>query len=259
MPESYPLETESHFAQALADAARVLALAHFRQPLAVELKSDLSPVTLADRAIEAELRRLIHARHPDHGIYGEEFGREAGSEYTWVIDPIDGTRSFICGVPQFGTLIALLLDGAPVLGVIDMPALGERWLGCRARTTKFQGAPASTSARVRVADARIITTSPDAFERAEDWRRYDALSRRAATRRFGGDCHSYGLLASGHCELVVEAGLQPYDFLALVPVIEGAGGRITDWSGAPLSLASDGRVIAAANDQVWREALDALA
>jgi myo-inositol-1(or 4)-monophosphatase len=251
-PES-PLE----FAQQLADAARPIALRHFRRPLQVDWKSDASPVTVADREIETELRELIRARFPEHGILGEEFGAQRGGEYTWVVDPIDGTRSFISGMPLFGTLIALLQGAAPVLGLIDMPALDERWLGHAGMPTRRNGVDARCSSCTRLAQARIYTTSPDTFD-GGDWNRYDALSRRAAVRRYGGDCYSYGLLASGHCELVVEAGLQPYDYLALVPVVEGAGGRISDWNGAPLGRDSDGRVIAAANAVLWQLALESL-
>ena len=245
------------FAQRLADSARPIALRHFRSPLAVELKSDASPVTIADREIEQELRRLIRAEFPSHGILGEEFGVQPGSGHTWVLDPIDGTRSFICGIPLFGTLIALLDDAAPVLGVIDVPALGERWVGAAATPTLCNGTPVRTSGCTRIEDARICTTTPDSFAPA-DWDRYEAISRHAAVRRFGGDCYGYCLLASGHCDLVIEAGLQPYDHLALVRVIEGAGGVITDWQGKALGLRSDGRVVAAATPLLWQAALDRL-
>ena len=246
------------FAHHLADASRPIARAHFRQPLAVELKSDLSPVTIADRAIEQELRRLIRDRYPAHGILGEEFGRESGSECTWVLDPIDGTRSFISGMPLFGTLIALLQGTQPVLGIIDIPGTGERWSGTLGGESRFGDAVARTSACVDLSRARVYATTPDMFN-AEDWPKFDRLSRAAALRRYGGDCYAYGLLASGHCELVVEAGMQPYDYLALVPVIEGAGGRISDWQGQPLGLESDGRVLAAAGEALWKQALTILA
>ena len=259
---TFPAADDLHayvaFAQRLADAARPIALRYFLRPLAVETKSDASPVTVVDREIETELRRLIRAEHPAHGILGEEFGAQEGSEYTWVLDPIDGTRSFICGNPLFGTLIALLHDGTPVLGVIDIPALGERWTGAAEMPTLFNGAAARTSACARIADARVSTTTPDSFS-PEDWTRYERVSRMCATRRFGGDCYAYGLLASGHCDLVIEAGLQPYDHLALVAVIEGAGGRVTDWRGNALGPGSDGRVVAASTTALWEQALEALA
>ena len=243
------------FAEDLADAARPIAMRHFRKPLAVVTKADGSPVTLADRSIEEALRALIAERYPDHGIYGEEFGAELRSS-TWVLDPIDGTKSFVTGLPLFGTLIALVEGDHPVLGVIDVPALRERWTGTR-EGTHFNGRPVWTSAQRVLAEARLYTTSPDAFS-AAGLAAFERLAGRTAMRRFGGDCYAYGLLASGHCDLVVEEGLQPYDFMALVCVVEGAGGVVTDWAGAPLGLYSDGRVIAAATRQLHHDAIRAL-
>ena len=251
------LERELALAQRLADAARPIALRYFRRTLTVEQKADHSPVTVADRTIETELRRLIRAEFPAHGIHGEEFDDQAGSEFTWVLDPIDGTKSYISGLPLFGTLIALLQEQQPVLGVMDMPALGERWVGRIGAPTLFNEHAARTSGCSRIERARVYTTTPDEFD-AADWRRFDTLSRRAALRRFGGDCYSYGLLASGHCDLVVEARLKPHDFLVLPPIIAGAGGRITDWNGAPLGLESDGHVVAAASEPLLAEALEIL-
>jgi histidinol phosphatase-like enzyme (inositol monophosphatase family) len=243
------------FFQDLADTAGRIALTHFRSDIDFERKQDLSPVTIADRAIEQELRRLISTRFPEHGIHGEETGSTPGDRYTWYIDPIDGTKSFISGMPLFGTLIALAdeRDGAVIAGMIDMPALAERWYGTPNGTT-FNEVPARVSRAVNLEDAQIYTSSPDFFS-PEDWARYDALSRKAMFRRFGGDCYQYGLLASGHCDLVVECSLKSFDFMALVPVIEGAGGAICDWEGQPLTPHSDGRVVAAANETLLRQAL----
>jgi histidinol phosphatase-like enzyme (inositol monophosphatase family) len=239
----------------LADAARAIALTHFRSNINFERKKDLSPVTIADQAIEQELRRLITTRFPGHGILGEETGSTPGGRYTWYLDPIDGTKSFISGMPLFGTLIALAdeRDGTVVAGMIDMPALAERWYGT-SRGTTFNEVPAKVSRAVNLEDAHIYTSSPDFFS-PEDWARYDALSRKAMFRRFGGDCYQYGLLASGHCDLVVESSLKSFDFMALVPVIEGAGGVMSDWKGQPLTRHSDGRVIAAANKILLEQAL----
>lgn len=246
------------FAERLADAARPIAMRYFRHPLAVESKADLSPVTVADRAIETELRRLIGERFPSHGIFGEEFANRIDPDFTWVLDPIDGTRSFISGMPLFGTLIALVDgQGRPVVGVVDFPAMGERWVGMPGTATRLNGEPARTSGCVELGQARLYCTSPDMFS-AADLLCFEMLSRRAAMRRFGGDCYAYALLASGHCDLVLESGLQPYDYLPLVPVIEGAGGWISDWQGRPLGFGSDGRVIAAANETLWRAALELL-
>lgn len=241
----------------LADVARAIALRYFRTTLAVEQKPDHSPVTIADRAIETELRRLIRAAFPSHGIRGEEFAAEAGADFTWVLDPIDGTKSFISGFPLFGSLIALLQDERPVLGVIEAPAQGERWIGCEGLPTVFNGAPARTSGCQSLERACVYTTSPDAFGDA-DRARFDRLSRRAALRRFGGDCYMYGLLASGHCDLVVETSLKPHDFQALMPVIAGAGGQISDWHGRALTSQSDGRVVAAATPTLWAAAVAGL-
>ncbi len=243
------------FFRDLADAAGRIALTHFRSNIDFERKQDLSPVTIADRTIEQELRRLISARFPDHGILGEETGVTPGDRYTWYLDPIDGTKSFISGMPLFGTLIALADErqGAVVAGMIDMPALAERWYGTRSGTT-FNDRPAKVSRAVNLEEAQIYTSSPDFFS-PEDWARYDALSRKAMFRRFGGDCYQYGLLTSGYCDLVVECSLKSFDFMALVPVIEGAGGIIRDWDGRPLTRNSDGRVVAAANETLLQQAL----
>jgi inositol-phosphate phosphatase / L-galactose 1-phosphate phosphatase / histidinol-phosphatase len=242
----------------LADRARASWRGYLHQTTPAEQKADRSPVTAADREIESEMRRLIRAEFPTHGIRGEEFAAEAGSEFTWVLDPIDGTKSFITGFPLFGTLIALLRAERAVLGVIEVPALGERWLGSEGTPTRFNGAPARTSACSRIAQARVYTTSTDAFH-GEQLRRYEAVSSRALLRRYGGDCYLYGLLASGHCDLVIEAAMQPHDFQALVPVVEGAGGRISDWNGRPLDVNSDDRVVAAATTALWQQALEELA
>ncbi|XDF34808.1 histidinol-phosphatase [Paracidovorax avenae] len=246
-------------AQAMADAARVPSLRYFRTRLDVLTKADESPVTVADREAELAMRALLRGQAPAHGILGEEHGRERlDAEYVWVIDPIDGTKSFITGSPLWGTLIALLHHGRPVLGLMDMPVLGERWLGLAGQGTQCNGQSVQASGCTQLAQARIYTTSPDAFV-AEDWRRFDALSRACALRRFGGDCYAYAQLASGHVDLVVEAGLQPYDYLSLVCLVEGAGGRITDWQGRALTVESDGRVVAAATPALHAQALESLA
>ena len=257
MPEALPSAGEIlAFATGLADAARPVAMRHFRTELDIVAKADASPVTLADRAIEALLRERIAARFPEHGIVGEEMGVTPGQGPVWVIDPIDGTKSFVTGLPLFGTLIALLDGGRPLVGVIDMPALGERWAGMPGAAT-FNGAPTRASTCRSLAAARFFTTTPDGFS-GSDAARYRRLVDRVGIRRFCGDCYAYGLLASGHCDLVAETGLQPYDYLAHVPVIEAAGGVITDWAGSALTLDSDGRVLAAATPDLHEAALDIL-
>ena len=244
-------------ATALADLARPLSLSRFRTPLDVESKADESPVTIADREVEAAMRQHLAAHCPHDGIFGEEHGRERlEADYVWVLDPIDGTRAYITGSPLWGTLIALLWRGTPVLGLVDVPSTGERWFAAGG-TARFQGAPCSTSGCTQLAQARVYTTSPDVFD-AAGWAAFERVSRAARMRRFGGDCYSYGQLASGHVDLVIESGLQPYDYLAMVPLIESAGGKVTDWQGQPLGLASDGRVVAAATAALHTQALSAL-
>lgn len=257
MPSPSPKEL-SEFCAELSAASRAIALAHFRTPIGFERKEDATPVTIADQGIEARMREMIAARFPDHGVIGEEFDPADGARFTWYVDPIDGTKSFITGMPLFGSLLALRdgQDGKVLWGVIDMHALGERWEGDGAHAT-FNGAPARTSGCTQLSQAQICCTSPDIFL-PEDWAVYERVSARAAYRRFGGDCYLYGLLSSGWIDLVVETSLKPFDYMALIPVIEGAGGVITDWEGAPLGVASDGRVVAAATPALHRAALDAM-
>ena len=245
-------------AHALADAARVHSLRYFRTPLDVLTKSDESPVTVADREAEAAMRALLQAHVPAHGILGEEHGRERlDADHVWVIDPIDGTKSFITGSPLWGTLVAVLHQGRPVLGLMDLPVLGERWTAAAGQPAHCNGRPMRASGCAQLSQARVYTTSPDAFG-PQDWQRFDRLSRQCALRRFGGDCYAYAQLAGGHVDLVVEAGLQPYDYLSLVCLVEGAGGRITDWQGRALTVASDGRVVAAATPTLHAQALSQL-
>ncbi|MCB5410446.1 histidinol-phosphatase [Pseudogemmobacter faecipullorum] len=255
---SLSLTEEIGFLALAAEAAKEITLSWFRQPIEIEDKEDHSPVTIADRATEAELRRLIASHFPADGILGEEEApSNPESRRIWVVDPIDGTRSFITGHPLYGCLIALLQDGIPLLGQIDMPVLGERWQGRKGAPSTLNGAACRTRKCQRLSDAWIYTTSPQAFP-GRSLAAFEALSARGRLTRYGGDCYNYGLLASGHCDLVAETGLQPFDYLPLVPVIEGAGGVITDWQGQSLSLHSAGDVIAAATPELHAEALSLL-
>lgn len=259
-PAPFTLERAAlrEFAETLADLARPLAKAHFRTPIGVEWKADHSPVTVADRTIERALRAAILAHDASHGILGEE---EAATgidrRVVWVVDPIDGTKSFITGLPLFGTLVAALVDQRPVVGVIEVPMLAERWVGVAGAGTTLNGTACHTSAVERLAAARLYATSPDMFTPGEA-AAFAALAGTVGLCRYGGDCYAYGLLASGQVDLVVEADLKPYDYMALVPVVEGAGGIITDWSGAPLSLNSRGQVVAAANGTLHAATLEML-
>jgi inositol-phosphate phosphatase / L-galactose 1-phosphate phosphatase / histidinol-phosphatase len=244
-------------AEQLADVARDIALRHFRTPLAVEHKGDGTPVTVADRDIEREMRRMIRAAFPHHAIRGEEFAPEGSGEFTWVLDPIDGTKSFVTGYPLFGSLIALSQSGRAVLGVIEAPALRERWVGCEGRPTLFNGKAVRASQCRSIGEASVYTTTAETFDK-EERRRFETLSARAALRRFGGDCYLYAMLAGGYCDLVVEVQMKPHDYMAVIPVVEGAGGMISDWRGAPLGTATDGRVVAAASEALWRQAVSVL-
>lgn len=250
-------------AQRLADRAREITGHYFRGDFQVEHKPDLSPVTVADRETESAMRSMIAAAFPDHGILGEEYGGErTDARHLWVLDPIDGTKRFTTGHAQFGTLVALLCDGRPILGVLDMPQLNERWLGAAGRATRHSDRRGIRTARTRAcADlgaATLYTTSPQMFEGA-DFVAFERLRKAAGMPLFGGECYAYGLLASGFCDLVIEADMAPYDYLSHIPVVSGAGGVITDWQGRPLGLEADGRVLAAGDAALHRAAIELLA
>ena len=245
-------------AQRLADASGAVIRGYFRTAVAVDEKADRSPVTIADRAAEQRIREILAADRPADGVFGEEFGVEREDAASlWVIDPIDGTRAFITGRPTFATLIALLQDGEPVLGVIDQPVVRERWVGARGHETRLNGVPVRTRPCADLALATLSCTSPEIFE-GRDTAAFNHL--RAAVQRttYGGDGYAYGLLASGFIDLIAEASLALYDFAALAPVIAGAGGTVTDWQGRPLGRGSDGRVLAAGDRRVHGAALTRL-
>ena len=238
-----------------ADAARRVTAGYFRTGVSIVGKDDHTPVTIADREAEQCVKDLILERHPTHSFLGEETGAiDNRTEWRWVIDPIDGTKSFATGNPIFGTLIALLHHDRPVIGVIDHGALDERWVGIAGRATTHNGTPCATSTTQQLADGSVYTTTPDMFT-GESLAQFNRLSGAFRFRVFGGDCYCYGLLSSGHTEAVCEAQMNAYDYMALVPVVEGAGGVITDWRGERLTSASDGRVLAAANTPLHRAAL----
>jgi inositol-phosphate phosphatase / L-galactose 1-phosphate phosphatase / histidinol-phosphatase len=261
---SMTLATDLALAQRLADAAGAAIRPFFRADFAHEAKADASPVTEADRAAEEAMRRILNAEAPRDGIIGEEFGAERpGASRQWVLDPIDGTTSFMAGRATFGTLIALLVDGWPVLGVIDQPVQRERWVGAAHAVDGgawFNGTPIRTRACPELAQATLATTGPNYFS-ASEGDHFMALAKATAHKRliFGGDCYNYGLVASGHVDLVCEAGLKLHDFAALVPVVEGAGGMMCDWNGEPLSAASEGHVLALGDPARLEDVLEALA
>jgi histidinol phosphatase-like enzyme (inositol monophosphatase family) len=254
------LTNEIALAQRLADAARVAIVPHFRSGLAHERKADASPVTLADRAAEEAMRRILTAEVPQDGVAGEEFGVSEGrSGRQWVLDPIDGTTAFLAGRATFGTLIALLVEGFPVLGVIDQPVLAERWLGVTGERTTFNGKEVGTRACPELGQAALATTGPQHFSQ-EEGDMFMALAQATDHKRMimGGDCYNYAMLASGHLDVVCEAGLKLHDFAALVPVVEGAGGTMCDWNGEPLHAGSDGHVLALGDPARLDDVLEAM-
>ena len=247
-------------ANRLADAAGEAIRPFFRSGFTHEAKEDSSPVTEADRAAEAAIRRILDAECPRDGIIGEEYGEKAGtSGRTWVIDPIDGTVSFMAGRPIFGSLLALLEENWPVLGVIDQCINRERWVGATGYPTTLNGSAVKTRTCRSLSDATLATSGPQYFTQP-DGEHFMALAAKTAHKRmlFGGDCYNYALLASGHIDIVVEAGLKLHDFAALVPVIIGSGGMMSDWSGEPLHADSSGHVIAVGDPARLEDVLEAV-
>nr|WP_158742415.1 inositol monophosphatase family protein [Acidisphaera sp. L21] len=247
-------------ATAAADVAGAAIRPWFRAGIAAEMKGDESPVTLADQQAEAVMRALLAERFPDHAVLGEEAGEDRpGARFRWVLDPIDGTRAFITGRPQFGTLVALLDGDTPILGVIDQCITGERWIGVAGRPTEFRGSYGRAGCRpcASLAEAELSCTSPAIFTTTEQ-PRWNQLSRHVRRVSWGGDCYAYGLLALGQLDIVAEATLKIWDWAALVPVISGAGGSITDWNGMPLRPDGDGTVLALGDPALLQPALLAL-
>lgn len=250
------------FIEKLATASGETILPFFRTSLGVENKKagrDFDPVTEADRAAEAAMRRLISQNFPQHGIVGEEFGDErADAEYVWVLDPIDGTKAFIGGFPVWGTLIALLHHGEPAFGMMHQPFIRERFTGDNG-AARYRGPTGERKLSVRrcasLAEATLYTTTPLVMDEPQR-----ALFTRVETEvrlsRYGGDCYAYCMLATGHVDLVIEAGLKSYDIAALVPIVRGAGGIVTTWDGKPAQ--NGGNIIAAGDPRVHEAALKLL-
>jgi len=250
------------FLETLADAASAAILPLFRTRLTVEDKgrAGFDPVTMADRGAEAAMRKLIGEHYPEHGIIGEEYGPEReDADHVWVLDPIDGTRSFISGLPLWGVLIGLLREGVPVLGMMAQPFTGERFTGDGKAAWMTRGGsrtPLTSRGCATLTDAALLTTSPYLFA-ASDRAAYQRVESAVRLTRYGTDCYGYCMVAAGHADLVVEAGLQPYDIVALVPIIEGAGGRVTSWEGG--SAARGGRVVASGDARLHDIVLERLA
>jgi len=246
------------FCECLADASRSLIREAARGAVSSQTKDDGSPVTAIDQGVEDRLREMIAAAYPDHGIVGEERGASAPDrEFVWALDPIDGTLPFLAGIPVYGTLIALLRDRAPILGVIEMPATEERWVGCEGVPTMRNGAPVTVRPCEKLSDALLSTSNPDFYGEADA----PALERlKAATRWtvYGGSCMAYAQIASGRIDVGIDVAFDPFDYLALVPVVEGAAGVISDWAGEPLTLDSGDRLIAAGDARIHARALELL-
>jgi histidinol phosphatase-like enzyme (inositol monophosphatase family) len=246
-------------AELLAEAAGQAIRPWFRRPFLVETKEDFSPVTAADREAEAAIRRLLEQFRPDDGVIGEEYGDDRpDAERVWVLDPIDGTRAFVAGRPLFGTLIGLMEQGKPVLGIIDQCIIGDRWIAGPEQPTMLNGQRVHVRHGLDLASARIGTTSPHAFD-AADFTCFERVRTAARDTLYGGDCHNYGLVAAGHLDAVVESGLKLHDWAALVPIVTGAGGVMTDWEGQPLTTQSRGAVIAAGDPALAAAIAEALA
>jgi len=243
-----------------ADAAGAVIRPFFRGSVAADLKSDQSPVTIADRNAELAMREVLTRLCPDHGILGEEFGLERPeARLRWVLDPIDGTRAFITGRPTFGTLVALLDGDTPIVGIIDQPVTQERWIGVAGQLAQFTsplGGRIGARMCPDLAHAELSATSPEMF--GPDLTRFRNLAARVRRIYWGGDCYAYGLLALGQIDVIVECDLKAWDWAALLPVIEGAGGRLTDWQGNPLRTDGDGRVIAIGDPSLLNAVISAL-
>src|SRR5258706_445256 len=252
----------SAFVSELATVSGETILPFFRTALSIEDKGrpgGFDPVTAADHAAETAMRTLIRRTFPDHGIIGEEYGKErSDAEYVWVLDPIDGTKSFITGMPAWGTLIALTRNGVPIFGMMHQPFIAERFAG-DGGASHYRGPAGKRALRVRpcasLGDAMMFTTSPRLMN-ASDRAAYDRVEGAVRLARYGGDCYAYCMLAAGHVDLVIETGLKPYDVAALIPIICGAGGIVTTWNGeAP---ESGGRIVAAGDRRIHAAALGLL-
>jgi len=240
-------------ANRLADAAGEIIRQYHRQPYDIHTKDDDSPVTIADRAVETKLREILADARPADGVHGEEFDtKESENGLTWVIDPIDGTKPFIYGHLGFGTLVALCEDGVPILGLIDQPVVKDRWIGARGMPTTHNGQTVQTRKCPALDMACGAATAPGMFDHITD-DFYKVIRNQVKYMNWGGDCISYGLLASGHIDLVIEAQMKPHDYLAHAPIIEGAGGKICDWDGNPLSLTSGDAVVAMGDARLWSQ------
>jgi inositol-phosphate phosphatase / L-galactose 1-phosphate phosphatase / histidinol-phosphatase len=245
------------FAEALADEAAAMVDAHAKKPLGTTVKADKTFVTELDLAIETQLRARILARFSDHGIFGEEFAPvRIDAEWVWTLDPIDGTMALVAGMAVYSTLIALTHRGVPVVGVMHFPATQQRWVGAAGQATTCNGEACHTREGATLSDAIQSASSPDFFKQPEEQRALAALTAQTAWRIYGGAAMSYGRLAMGRIDVAIDAGLKVYDYAPFVPIVEGAGGKITDWQGRPLTLRSGSQVVAAGDARRHAAALE---
>jgi histidinol phosphatase-like enzyme (inositol monophosphatase family) len=252
-----PEFTENLIATALSIVrqASVTSRGFFRAAVGVEFKADESPVTIADKTVEAEIRSALEAAFPGDGILGEEHGVQGDmSGAMWVVDPIDGTRSFISGNPLFGMLLGLVRGGVPVLGIVGMPALEEVYCGVPGQGAQLNGAKITTSDKTRLSGAILYINEGDKIFR-DHAQVFERLCAAGQTRRMAYDCYPHALLAAGHVDVVVDYDLKPFDFLPVTALVQAAGGVMTDWQGGALDFNSDGRVVSAATPQLHAQIL----
>jgi len=253
----------TRFAKTLAEASAAAILPYFRRNTTVDVKDGpvWDPVTEGDRAGERAIRQMIEDRYPDHAIHGEEYGiKEGRSPFTWVLDPVDGTRAFVCGMPTWATLIGLSFEGRPVVGLMNQPVVGDMFYGNpEGAWHDYRGTTAAIVTRKGVALSRatVGTTAPELYRSEENQRRFQALRRTAQLTRYGGDAYFFCLMAAGHIDIAMDCGLQPYDITPLLPIVTGAGGAAAEWTGG--DLARGGNVITAGSRALLDEALAIMA
>jgi inositol-phosphate phosphatase/L-galactose 1-phosphate phosphatase/histidinol-phosphatase len=245
-------------AETLADIAGEIARRYFRNNVITSLKDNKSPVTIADLEIETALREYLTRHFSEHGILGEEYGLQtAQSEFLWVLDPIDGTTSFICGKPTFCTLIGLLKNEKPLLGIIDQPIIQDRWVGAVATSTTWNKVACFT--HPGNSTLRLSCTSQEMLVTEQQIKKFAVVRKLAAVVSYGGDAYAYGLLAAGYIDIIMESDLKFYDVAAIIPIIEGAGGCITNWQGESLTMDNfDGTAIAVSSKELHAKVLAAI-